>query len=111
VRGRSKAPKPAEMIASLEAEVLLLQEENARLKAGLHGEAELETLLARARTLPEGAVEPADVDDDAAAELLAETLVIREILLELCREIQRSVNGLADQLDRMKPPAAEPTSQ
>lgn len=110
MRGRNKTPKPSEMIASLEAEVLLLQEENARLKAGLHGEAELETLLARARALPEGTVEPADVDDDAA-ELLAETLVIREILLELCREIQRSVNGLADQLDRLKPPAAEQTPQ
>jgi hypothetical protein len=110
VRGRRKAPKPSEMIASLEAELLLLQEENARLKAGLHGEAELETLLARARALPGDTVEPADADDDAA-QLLAETLVIREILLELCREIQRSVSALADQLDRLKPPAAEPTSQ
>jgi hypothetical protein len=110
VRSRSKAPKPSEMVASLEAELLLLREENARLKAGRHGEAEFDTLLARARALPEGTADRADADDDAA-HLVAETLVIREILIELCREIDRSVSALVDQLDRMKPPASEPTSK
>jgi hypothetical protein len=79
-----------ESLGALRAELVLLREENARLKAAPHHAPDLTRLLDRARTLP-----TARVDDDSLADettrVLIEGLVIRESLLEICQEIERAM--------------------
>jgi hypothetical protein len=77
-------------LSALRAELVLLREENARLKAAPHGAPDIAQLLGRARTLP-----GARLDDDSVADettrVLVEGLVIRESLLEICQEIERAM--------------------
>ena len=79
-----------ESLSALRAELVLLREENARLKAAPHGPPDIAQLLGRARTLP-----GARLDDDSVADettrVLVEGLVIRESLLEICQEIERAM--------------------
>jgi hypothetical protein len=104
-----------EPLAALHAEVVLLREENARLRGAQHQRAEIGRLLGRARALPSTAVDRDSVGDDAA-QLLIEGLVIRESLLEICEEIERSMVAFeaklgalaAPAIDHAIPPAAEP---
>jgi hypothetical protein len=72
-------------LAELHAELVLLREENARLKAAEHAEPDIEALLRRARALSEA--DAADAQEHA----LAEALVIRESLLEISRQMQRAL--------------------
>ena len=85
-RSRSRASRSA----ALRAELVLLREENARLKAAPHQAPDIARLLGRARSLP-----TARVDDDSVADettrVLIEGLVIRESLLEICQEIERAM--------------------
>jgi hypothetical protein len=78
-------------LASLEAELVLLREENARLKLAGHRERpDLAGLLGQARAIGE----PASDDDSATDEttqMLVEALVIRESLMEICRALERSM--------------------
>jgi len=92
-RGRRVAAQTgdarAESVAALQAEVVLLREENARLKAdGLH-QPDLDTLLRRARSMSRAA-SPEDAADDAT-QVLVDAMVLRESLLALCQEIARSM--------------------
>ena len=82
---------------ALQAELVLLREENARLKAAGHQEPDLGALLERARTLP-GVGVGADDRGDEAAQLLVEGMVMRESLLGLCQEIGRSMAVLEARL-------------
>ena len=79
-----------ESLGALRAELVLLREENARLKAAPHQSPDLTRLLDRARSLP-----TARVDDDCLADettrVLIEGLVIRESLLEICRQMERAM--------------------
>lgn len=77
-----------ESLVALRAELVLLREENARLKAAPHGAPDISSLLGRARSLPTAG--PDDVGDETAR-LLVEGLVIRESLLEICQEIERAM--------------------
>ena len=74
---------------ALRAELVLLREENARLKSAPHQGADISQLLVRARSAP------ARVDDRSVADettrVLVEGLVIRESLLEICQEIERAM--------------------
>jgi hypothetical protein len=98
---RPGSPPPrdlAEPLASLHAEVLLLREENARLKSAQHQAADVGRLLDRARQLR--GTDHAARDDDTA-QLLVDGLVIRESLLEICREIERSMVAFEAKLDAL----------
>jgi|HigsolmetaAR201D_1030396.scaffolds.fasta_scaffold05035_2 hypothetical protein len=77
-------------MAQMHAELLLLREENARLKAERHRPADLMAVLGRARALADREPESAP-DSDEAEQLLVECLMVRESLLEICREIEQSM--------------------
>src|SRR5690606_13478297 len=80
-----------------------LREENARLKAAQHQLPSLGEVLGRARSLPNSAnMDREDVGDEAT-QLLIESLVTRESLLELCTEIERSMAAVRERLDALSP--------
>jgi hypothetical protein len=89
-----------ESLASVHAELVLLREENARLKAAQHRRADVSRLLERARSLPSAASDRDGTSDDTA-QLLFDGLVIRESLLEICREIERSMVAFEAKLDAL----------
>ena len=89
-----------ESLASVHAELVLLREENARLKAAQHRRADVSRLLERARSLPSAATDRDGTSDDTA-QLLFDGLVIRESLLEICREIERSMVAFEAKLDAL----------
>ena len=103
-RGRSVLADDdaGEAIATLRAELLLLREENSRLKAAQHQPADVGRLLDRARSLSSP---DADADrrtrDDETAQLLVDGLVIRESLLEICQEIERSMVAFEAKLNAL----------
>jgi hypothetical protein len=77
-----------ESLGALRAELVLLREENARLKTARHQGPDIGGLLERARSLPGARVD--DVGDETTR-VLVEGLVIRESLLEICQEIERAM--------------------
>jgi hypothetical protein len=89
-RGRERAQD--ESTSDLHAELVLLQEENRRLKT--RGAPDLATMMDRIRRAPEASDDPID----EAAAMLAENLVIRESLVELCRELRRASTELEARL-------------
>jgi hypothetical protein len=100
---RFERPDPR---AALEAEVVLLREENARLKRRRHEQHDVTEALARARSLRSLRGDPADESE----QMLVQGLVIRESLIELCRELQQAmvlfearVDALADAADQLVP--------
>jgi hypothetical protein len=99
-----------EPLASVHAELVLLREENARLKAAQHRRADVSRLLDRARSLSSAAAYR-DGDSDDTAQLLFDGLVIRESLLEICREIERAMVAFEAKLDALAIAAVDrPTS-
>jgi hypothetical protein len=76
--------------AALRAELVLLREENARLKAAQHRGPDIGRLLGRARALPQRELDDASMGDETTR-VLIEGLVIRESLLEICEEIERAM--------------------
>jgi len=79
-----------ESLGALRAELVLLREENARLKAAPHQEPDIARLLGRARSLPDARLDAASLADETMR-VLVEGLVIRESLLEICQEIERAM--------------------
>ncbi len=77
-----------ESLGALRAELVLLREENARLKTARHQGPDIGGLLERARSLPGARVD--DVGDETTRVLVV-GLVIRESLLEICQEIERAM--------------------
>lgn len=99
----------AESIAALQAELVLLREENASLKADQHQLPDLGGLMRRARSLPETASNGQNTNDDIAdesAQLMVEGLVMRESLLEVCQELQRSIAAVEARLRALAPGTA-----
>lgn len=101
--------------AAVHAELLLLREENARLKAAQHQRADVSRLIGRARSLTNAELDHDSLSDDVE-QLLVEGLLIRESLLEICQEIERSMvafegklNALADLGPDRQRPAPAPT--
>jgi hypothetical protein len=110
-RPASSAPDPR---AALEAEVVLLREENARLKAARHQQHNVGELLERARSLRAEEVERGNLADETA-QMLVEGLVIRESLIEICHEIERAMvvfearlDALASAADQLVPLPGKP---
>jgi hypothetical protein len=102
----------SESVLALHAELVLLREENARLKAAPHRGPDIGILLARARSLPAAQLDRDSVGDEATR-VFVEGLVIRESLLEICQEIQRAMVAFEAKLDALEsavpgPPSALP---
>ncbi len=103
----SPANHPAgdEALAALQAELVLLREENAELKAARHSEAGVGRLLERARAVSEEVFDPENAGDETA-HMLTEILVTREALRGICVEIERSMAAISSRLDAMVPEPA-----
>jgi hypothetical protein len=86
--------------AALEAEVVLLREENARLKAARHQHHNVGDLLERARSLRAEEIDRGNLADETA-QMLVEGLVIRESLIEICHEIERAMVVFEARLDAL----------
>lgn len=102
-------PGAGESFESLEAELVLLREENARLKASQNQRQDLGRLLGRARTLPAPEARRDGVADEAT-QMLVEGLVIREALVEICQEIERSMVVFEAKLDALREVTAPESS-
>jgi hypothetical protein len=109
---RATAESPGssvESLTALQAEIVLLREENARLTADVLHQPDLDTLLRRARSMSRGA-SPADAADDAT-QVLVDAMVLRESLLALCREIARSMTHVEARLAELGTVVDEPTER
>ena len=80
------------------AELVLLREENARLTAAAHEPPNLGRVVARVRSLAGGRIDH-DEDGDEVAQMLVDGVVLRESLLEVCRELERSIGAIRASLD------------
>jgi hypothetical protein len=90
------------------AELALLREENARLKAARHRSAGLDRVMDHTRSLvPAGRA--SDVDDDAT-QLAVDTVVLRESLLDACAEIKAAMDAIEAKL-RPKDSAEKPDAK
>jgi hypothetical protein len=107
-RRRFRRPRPlgsppdveGDETSSLQAELMLLREENARLKAAQLQRDDVSRLLGRARSLPSSEVDPDSLSDDTA-QMLVDGLVIRESLFEICQEIERLMCAFGARLDAL----------
>jgi hypothetical protein len=96
-RRRSDVDGPDESLSELHAELVLLREENARLKAAEHKGPDIDGLLIRARSLSAARDDDAGLADESQR-VLVEGLVIRESLLEICRQIERAMGSFEARL-------------
>ncbi len=100
LRGARAEQPPAQVTADLEAELVLLREENARLKAEAHREPQGAAVLELALALP--AVAPAaGAGEDDVAHALVEGLVLRDGLQELGDRLERAVRAVDARLDAL----------
>jgi hypothetical protein len=90
----------SEAFATVRAELLLLREENARLKAAQHQRADVSRLIGRARSLAAAEPDRDSISDDVE-QLLVEGLLIRESLLEICQEVERSMVAFEGKLNAL----------
>jgi hypothetical protein len=105
-RGRTDAGLEVEPLAALRAELLLLREENARLKAARHRDPDVGVLIGRARAFAGLRADDVAGMEDESTQVLVEGLVIRESLLELCQEIERAMVAIEVRLSALQAPAA-----
>jgi hypothetical protein len=89
-----------EGLAALHAELVLLREENARLKSAQHQRGDIGRLIGRARALSSAEIDRDSMSDDTE-QLLVEGLLIRESLLEICQEIERSMVAFEAKLNAL----------
>jgi hypothetical protein len=83
--------------AELKLQLMLLREENARLKSARHQPASPGTAIDRVRVLATSANEAEALDD--AFSLLGDCLTIRESLDQVCVEIQSALDAVRERLD------------
>jgi hypothetical protein len=93
------APGSLDDESELRLQVMLLREENARLKAARHQTAGAGSALERVRLLNAQA-STADAADDAWS-LLTDCLVIREGLQQVCLEMQGTISAIQQRLERL----------
>jgi hypothetical protein len=94
---RVVAETDGDPLLALQAELTLLREENARLKAEKYRRPDLGTVLDQARALAEPGAGSGDAADEAA-QLLADGMMLRQSLLKVCREMNQSLLALEARL-------------
>jgi hypothetical protein len=101
---RGANPAQADSLHVALAELALLREENARLSAAAHEPASLGRLVARTRALAAARDDGNGSDDgDEAVQMLIDGVVLRESLLEVCGELERSIAVVKARLDGIGP--------
>lgn len=83
----------------LKLEVMLLREENARLKVGRHRASDIGTMIDQFRLLAADKGEPEMLDE--AWTVLTECAVIREGLEQACNEIETAISAVHRRLRRL----------
>jgi hypothetical protein len=96
-RMEQRGPGGAESVEEAFAELVLLREENARLKAARHQLPSFGRVVGQMRALPAPGDEAAQAADEAA-EMLAEVVVMRESLLQVCEELERAMASVRARL-------------
>ena len=101
-------------LESIQTELVLLREENARLRFERAQQPDADSMIARLKAL--SAAQAFDADHrDAAWHLVSEALVMREVLIDVCKEIGQTMITLQTRLselgldlpDRMAPSAGQ----
>ena len=85
---------------ALLAELMVLREENASLKAAQHQGPSVGRLLEQVRALPSTQAADEDIADETA-QMLVETMVMRESLIGLVQEVERSMTAVGSRLGAM----------
>ncbi len=94
---------------SMEAEIALLREDNARMRIGQAKPPDAGRLVERLRVLAEvkhhGEGGPLQIDDqgDEIWQILSEAMLVRSVLIDVCTEIGQVVLTLQRRLDSMAP--------
>jgi hypothetical protein len=102
-------PAGGEQLDQLEQEVALLREENARLKMGRQQAGERpvnERVRAAFPTLGEDGA-----DADEPWEVLTECMLLRDGLVDACRELERGARELRARLETLLPNAEGPATE
>jgi hypothetical protein len=89
-------------MSELETELALLREENAQLKVERHRPADVGHVIERMRSLrlqvPAEEQAGASTPPAEATQAIAESLAMREGLMEACREVQQAMQGIRGRL-------------
>lgn len=91
----------SEEVANIKLELMLLREENARLKAERHRPSDLGTLIDQLRLVAAHQGEAEMIDEGWT--LVAECLTMREGLEQACLEIQASISAVQERLRMLAP--------
>ena len=95
--------------SNLKLEIMLLREENARLKAQRHRPADVNTLIDQMRRL---GVDKGDAEmADEAWTVLSECLVIREGLEQACVEIHAAIAAVQERLGKLAVKLDDPPAE
>jgi hypothetical protein len=89
-----------------EAELALLREENARLRMERAQRPDAGTMIERLRSLSSSPLAEEDVDDEAW-HLFTEALVMRDVLIDVCKEIGQTAITLQTRLGELTPDLPE----
>ena len=116
-RPAAESPAAADSRAALEAEIVLLREENARLKAARRQPQNVGNMLERTRSPRPEELGHGNLADETS-QMLVDGLVIRESLIEICHELERSMvmfqarlDALASAADQLVPLRGRPDEQ
>jgi hypothetical protein len=104
-RDTPRAEASGDEVAELKLELLLLGEENARLKADRHRPPDLGTLIDYLRFIGDPAVNLTTLDD--AWSVLSDCLAIREALTQAYRENQTAIRTIEQHLRDAPQPTAD----
>lgn len=87
-------------MSELETELALLREENAQLKVERHRPADAGHVIERMRSirLQTPSEQAGESAQTAEAHVIAECLVVRDGLMEACREVQQAMQGIRGRL-------------
>jgi PAS domain-containing protein len=94
------ADGPADSKEALMAELMLLREENAWLKAAQHQSPGIGRVIERARAIPQASPDGDELQDEAAR-ILVEAHVLRESLLDVIAEIQQAMERVRAALEAL----------
>ena len=91
---------------ALEVDALLLREENARLRVKLEASPDTGRVIERLRALPSPSPQTSEEPDPAedAWQMLTEVIVMRNSLIDVCKEIGRVMTDLETSLESLSPP-------
>ena len=90
-------------IAALQSDIAVLREENAQLRVARHRRGE--EPLTELRSLGAEAADAAD----AEWQVMTDVLVMRDVLLEMCAQVQTLTTRMQQRLERLGP-ASQPAS-